>query len=374
MASQTQKAPLKGILKKPTAAHPGAGAGASDGSSTVAVAASPSPSSGGAQKKPDPREVAIQHARIIHDRRALEDSITDSIILLAKLPTTLPTDSSISPSTTNTNTDTAAAAAAELFKTHIRLFQPSDYDALIEERNALGSCGYCLCPRPRKRFGPASGVGGGGGGGEYKILNWGRADFAIAPRAEVERWCSRGRAWCARAAMYVKVQLSETAAWERAGIESIRIELLEEVEVEEKEKEKGKRQQQDVEHKDKSDTTAAATAVITKELEREGLRLRERKEREREETDRRQKAARDARDLALERGDTDEKEAAKRSVDVTIREKRVVTGVQEPTLAPGGEEDHLVLDGYKTKFDPKSETMARGTTSTSTTIVKASDE
>ncbi|EMR69749.1 putative duf408 domain-containing protein [Eutypa lata UCREL1] len=371
MASQTQKAPLKGILKKPTAAHPG---GASDGSSTVAVAASPSPSSGGAQKKPDPREVAIQHARIIHDRRALEDSITDSIILLAKLPTTLPTDSSISPSTTttNANTDTAAAAAAELFKTHIRLFQPSDYDALIEERNALGSCGYCLCPRPRKRFGPASGVGGGGG--EYKILNWGRADFAIAPRAEVERWCSRGRAWCARAAMYVKVQLSETAAWERAGIESIRIELLEEVEdkKEDKEKEKGMGQQQ-VEHKDKSDTaTAAATAVITKELE--GLRLRER-EREREETDRRQKAARDARDLALERGDTDEKEAAKRSVDVTIREKRVVTGVQEPTLAPGGDEDHLVLDGYKTKFDPKSETMARGTTSTSsTTIVKASDE
>ncbi|RYP16860.1 hypothetical protein DL765_004881 [Monosporascus sp. GIB2] len=339
MASQTKKAPPKGILKKPTVA-------ASPSPSTPASApASPSP-----QQKPDPREIAIQHAKIIHDRRALEDTITDSIILLAKLPATRPS-SSPSQTTQTTTTTTAASASAsasapsandysehdaELFKSHVRLFQPSDYDALIEERNALGSCGYGLCGRPRTRLGPGS--------GGYKLLNWGRRDFAIVPRAEAERWCSRR---CARRAMYVKVQLSETAAWERAGIETIRIELLEEQEAEQERQQQQQQQrqrQQEVPEKEKGEDKAAAAAAAAQVA--------------RDETDRRQKAAKDAMDLALERGDTDKKRAAKRRINVTIREKKVVAEVREPSLATGGGGDgHLVLDGYKTKFDPKSETI-----------------
>ncbi|RYP68312.1 hypothetical protein DL769_005536 [Monosporascus sp. CRB-8-3] len=347
MASQTKKAPPKGILKKPTvAASPSPSASAS-----ASASASPSP-----QQKPDPREIAVQHAKIIHDRRALEDTITDSIILLAKLPTTKPSSSASQTTQTTTTTTSASAVSttndyseqdAELFKSHVRLFQPSDYDALIEERNALGSCGYGLCGRPRTRLGP--------GAGEYKLLNWGRRDFAIVPRAEAERWCSRR---CARRAMYVKVQLSETAAWERAGIETIRIELLEEQETEQERQQQQRQRQREVTEKEKGedkDAAAAAAATAAAQVARD-------------ETDRRQKAAKDAMDLALERGDTDRKRAAKRRINVTIREKKVVAEVREPSLAAGGGGDgHLVLDGYKTKFDPKSETIkgSKGTTTIS---------
>ncbi|RYO79426.1 hypothetical protein DL762_008170 [Monosporascus cannonballus] len=346
MASQTKKAPPKGILKKPTVAAPPSPSPSL--SASASASASPSP-----QQKPDPREIAIQHAKIIHDRRALEDTITDSIILLAKLPATKPPSSPSQPTQTTTTTASTSASAsassandyseqdAELFRSHVRLFQPSDYDALIEERNALGSCGYGLCGRPRTRLGPGS--------GGYKLLNWGRRDFAIVPRAEAERWCSRR---CARRAMYVKVQLSETAAWERAGIETIRIELLEEQEAEQERQQQQQQQQQqrqrqrqrqrEVPEKEKGEDEAAAAAAQVA----------------RDETDRRQKAAKDAMDLALERGDTDKKIAAKRRINVTIREKRVVAEVREPSLATGGGGDgHLVLDGYKTKFDPKSETI-----------------
>ncbi|RYP37206.1 hypothetical protein DL767_003025 [Monosporascus sp. MG133] len=341
MASQTKKAPPKGILKKPTVtASP---------SPSPSASASPSP-----QQKPDPREIAIQHAKIIHDRRALEDTITDSIILLAKLPTSKEPSSSPSQTTRTTTTTTASSSTndyseqdAELFKSHVRLFQPSDYDALIEERNALGSCGYGLCGRPRTRLGP--------GAGDYKLLNWGRRDFAIVPRAEAERWCSRR---CARRAMYVKVQLSETAAWERAGIETIRIELLEEQQDAEQERQR----RQKVPEKEKGEDEDAAAAAAAAQVARD-------------ETDRRQKAAKDAMDLALERGDTDKKRAAKRRINVTIREKKVVAEVREPSLAAGGGDDgHLVLDGYKTKFDPKSETINGNKGSTTIPDAKEDDD
>ncbi|KAK7753662.1 hypothetical protein SLS62_004284 [Diatrype stigma] len=354
MASETTKAPPKGILKKPaTSSSDSANA---DGSAV----ASALPQRKRQAKTPDPRDVAIQHAKIIHDRRLLEETITDSIILLAKLPNTLPPPPD--PSSPSTTTP------ADVFKSHVRLFQPSDYDDLIEERNALGLCGYALCPRPRQQL--------RGGAGPYKILNWGRADFAIAPRAEVERWCSfrpaASSSSCARRAMYVKVQLTETAAVERAGIDSIRIELLEEVEEEQRQrqqlrererekeenekggekenKQEGTEKEMQQQHESGGDADADSDTARQAARDLENLQLAE-------ETERKQKAAKDARDLALERGDTDTKKAAKRPVEVTIREKRVVTmPVQEPSLAaPGSSDGHLVLDGYKTnKFNPKT--------------------
>lgn len=375
-SAQGKPTPVKGILKK------------TNKTPTSTTTSSTTGATAAATKKPDPREIAIKHAQIIHDRRALEDTVTDSIILLSKLPdiqsattsTSEPAStSSSSPPSASENT-TAAEAAAALFKSHIRLFQPSDYDALIEERNAQGRCGYALCSNPRRRLPPGTGA--------FKILNFGRSDFAIVPRAEAERWCAGGgggsskgkgdgkgkgssggggTVTCARRAMYVRVQLLETAAWERAGIESIAIELLEEVEAE-----RQHQQQQNNSNPINEDEDEARQ-------ERRRRQQQQQQDRERkDEAERLQKAARDARDLAMERGDATpttpkappgkKGQQKQRNIKVAIREKTVVVGpVREPTLdAATGPDQHLLLDGYKTKFDPKSESMSKGTTITTT--------
>ncbi|KAI1755242.1 Rtr1/RPAP2 family-domain-containing protein [Xylaria castorea] len=260
----------------------------------------PTPPSTG-QNAPNPREVAIKHARIIHSRREIEDQISDSMIELSKFPTSrdAPYDAS-----------NPAPADAESFKNFVRLYQPSDYDDLIEERNANGLCGYTLCPNPRSRV---------SGGGTFKLVNYGRKDFNIVPSRELEKWCSQK---CAKRAMYVKVQLNETAAWERAGIPSIQIELFE----------------------DQSTSTGGDTTDLpAKDVE--NMRIEAQK-----------KTAQNARDLALERGDTVENgKTPKRSIKLTIREKPVKAPAA-PSTGPNSQ-GHLVTEGYKITFDPQSETV-----------------
>ncbi|KAI2469922.1 Rtr1/RPAP2 family-domain-containing protein [Annulohypoxylon bovei var. microspora] len=273
------------------------------------------------EKKPTARDLAIQQALLIQAQRDQEDQIQDTIISLARLP---------SPPSSTPQTPTAAHPSphdATLFLSSVRLFQPSEYEDLIVERNALGKCGYCLCPSPRTKL---------RGGGSFKLLNYGRADFSIVPRAELERWCSRA---CARRAMYVKVQLSETAAAERAGVPSIRIELLDE-EDDEKPKPKSKAKPSPSADDSKGEKEDGAAARVAREL-------RSLEERER-------KAARDAKELALERGDKDSLPSTTKPVTVTIREKKVIIAAQEPSLDTD-DESHLVLDGYKTKFDPAAD-------------------
>ncbi|KAI2781946.1 hypothetical protein F4815DRAFT_64168 [Daldinia loculata] len=287
----------KGILKKPTTTT------TTTNTSSPSTAIAPTPISPfpiqehkPSASNPDARETAIQQARIIQQQQVFEDEIQDSIIELSKLPLA---------SSSTYDSSNPSPSDADAFRRLVRLFQPGDYEDLIEERNTLKKCGYALCPRPRLRLGP---------GGEYKLVGWGRGDFGIVPRKELERWCSRD---CARRAMYVKVQLGETAAWERAGISSIRIDLLDEPKQAEEE-----------------DDDA------TRRLERE-LQSVERK------------AAQDAKDLALERGDAVDKPST-RKVKLTIREKSVKMAPQEPTLDKDGE-GHLVLDGYKPKFNQELE-------------------
>ncbi|KAH6890593.1 Rtr1/RPAP2 family-domain-containing protein [Thelonectria olida] len=251
------KQPQKGILKKP------------------------------AQKQPavDPREIALQHARIIQHRKDLEAQILDSLILLSEYPLVRgPQYSATQP---------APSDAAD-FKAHIRLFQPSDYDDLIIERNVNELCGYTLCPKPRRNMGP---------GGEWKITGNGE----IVKRKDLEMWCSQQ---CARMAMYVKVQLNETAAWERAGIPDIRIELMDE---------------------DKStETEADRTARKLGDLKLEDQR----------------QAARDTAALALERG---EPNAQRDKVEVTLKEKEVEAPA--PTIiTPDNHDEHLMVEGFKTKL------------------------
>lgn len=129
-------------------------------------------------------------------------------------------------------------------------------------------------------------------------MNKSRADFGIVETKEVEKWCSDR---CARRALYIKVQLNETAAWERIGLESIVIDLMEE-------EREGKEQDVD--------------------LARDIARL---------------KVDEDAKALDAERvGESGKK------IDLTIREKDVTSVARPPELEGSDEEDdgHLNIEGY----------------------------
>lgn len=153
----------------------------------------------------NPQGLALQRAQIIQQRQKLEAVILDNIITLSHYPRIrTPPHSPSNP---------AAPDVAE-FKELVRPFQPSDYDDLITERNANGLCGYVLCSRPKLAATQ---------GGPWKLLSRDGNAVDIVWRKEHEQWCSQS---CAKHALYIKVQLNETAAWERVGIPDIDIELF----------------------------------------------------------------------------------------------------------------------------------------------------
>ncbi|KAI1395119.1 Rtr1/RPAP2 family-domain-containing protein [Hypoxylon fuscum] len=302
-ASSKEKKP-KGILKKPTTAT-----AATLPAPVAAVSPLPLTESQPNGNKPSAREVAIQQALVIQQQHALQDEIQDSIIELSHFPLVRSSShASSNPSPSD----------ADAFRRLVRLFQPGDYEDMIEERNACGLCGYALCAKPRIKLSK---------GGEFKLVNFGKKDFNIVPRKELERWCSQQ---CARRAMYVKVQLNESAAGERAGIPSIQIELFDEPKQEHA----------------KDEDAARRLAKELQDLE----------------VDKERKGMRDAAELALERGDTTKEKQVARSIQVTIKEKAKTAAAQEPKALATDEEGHLILDGYKTRFDPKSEAITKGST------------
>ncbi|KAG6040934.1 hypothetical protein E4U41_006586 [Claviceps citrina] len=237
-----------------------------------------------ARSETDAREIAIAHAKLLQHRKDLESEILDSLVLLSEYPLARgPISSASNP----------APSDVSGFKTHVRLFQPSDYDDLIEERNVNELCGYALCPKPRRKV---------GGGGKWKLT----ASGDIVRREDIEQWCS---AACAKRALFVKVQLIETAAWERAGIPDIQIDLLGE----------GRSVESEV------DKTAR---------ELDGLKLEGQRQ-----------AAQDAEALALERGEHGVGRNAEK-VKVVLKEKE--TKVPSPQDISGRfDDDHLLIDGYK---------------------------
>lgn len=271
MASEP-KAPLKGILKKPTSAPP----------SIVQAAPSHPP-----PNPHDARTVAIHHATLLQTRKDTEAAILDNLFALLDLP-----QHTTHPPSAPHPADVAA------FNNLLRPFQPSDYDDLITERNlADNRCGYALCPNPRRRF---------KGAGTYKMVNKGRRDFDIVETRELERWCSTE---CTRRALWVKVQLNETAAWERVGLPELKIELYPE--------------------KD------AAAGELSKEVASM-------------QHDEDRKAVQDQAALAVERGD-DVRDVAMRSVDLVIREKKVVTQAEAPALGLEPAQEGRI-EGYKPRF------------------------
>ncbi|KAF5626882.1 RNA polymerase II subunit B1 CTD phosphatase RPAP2 [Fusarium sp. NRRL 25303] len=261
MAS-TSKQPPKGILKKPKSIK---------------------------ERNADPREIAIEHAKIIQHRKDLEAEILDSLVLLSEYPL-------VREQPYNASNPSPSDIAN--FKAHVRLFQPSDYDDLVIERNVNELCGYTLCSRPRRNTGP---------GGQWKISNGN-----IMKREDLEKWCSNQ---CARRALYVKVQLNETAAWERAGIPDIEIDLLDE---------------------DKSKETEVDRAA--RELGQ--LKLEEQRQ-----------AARDDAVLALERGEPDASQSKSKKMNITLKENDPKAPSAAPDKPEVYDDEHLLVEGYRTKLN-----------------------
>lgn len=240
------------------------------------------------RSKQDAREIAIQHARVLEHRKQIEAQILESIIILSEYPLVRsPEYSAANP----------APSDVEGFKHHIRLFQPSDYDDLTIERNANNLCGYALCPEPKKKATP---------GGVWKLVRGDKKTAGIVNRREHEAWCSE---FCARHALYVKVQLNETAAWERVGVPDIAIEIL----------------QNDAKREGKTD---AKKQEIRGQV----------------------KAAENAAALAVERGDSETGPL----LTVTLRPKDVTSppGAMDPDAPEYQGGAHLKLEGYKTKNHP----------------------
>lgn len=151
----------------------------------------------------EPRHLALalHHAQQIQAQKDTEALILHRILDLVSFPSSSTADPA-SPSP-----DDAAA-----FKSAMPPFQQADYDNLIQERNIEGLCGYCLCPRERRREEGSSagyrivwGPKGSGPGGRGREMD-------IVPREKLEMWCSDE---CAERAMYIRVQLAEEPVWER---------------------------------------------------------------------------------------------------------------------------------------------------------------
>ncbi|OAA57021.1 hypothetical protein SPI_07402 [Niveomyces insectorum RCEF 264] len=343
--------PLKSILKKPAAvpAYNSGGDDNDDDDENVAAAVFGTSSRLGAGRRQqrsakDNAEIARKHALVIQQRKDLEVTIFAAIERLTEFPLVRgPTYSAARPAASD------AAAFAQL----VRIFQPGDYDDLVEERNTCGLCGYSLCANPRQTF---------AAGGAWKLVP---AAGGLVRKSELEKWCSRA---CARRALYVKVQLNETAAWERVGIPDIQVELLPE-EAENKDNTAAVTAAAVAAATDKSTTTAASSGP-PEQLARDMTRLKISEER---------KQLQNAQTLALERGEASASGGIGAGaavedgqptrilpptdstlVDVRIVEKTVTTAPAVPKLDSGigkdqntvsGSDTHMWIEGYRSKYE-----------------------
>ncbi|KAL8904416.1 MAG: hypothetical protein Q9207_003279 [Kuettlingeria erythrocarpa] len=154
------------------------------------------------------RQVALHHAHLLQYRKDIEARNLDSTETLLDLPSS----SSAFPSEPS-NADT------HTLKDALRTFQPSDFDALVEERNIDHRCGYMFCPRKNRSQGSC---------GKYRIVTGRRdIDFKVVNPQELARWCSDE---CGKMALYLRVQLSGEPAWMREWKDEKPLELYTESE------------------------------------------------------------------------------------------------------------------------------------------------
>ncbi|KAG8531559.1 uncharacterized protein KY384_003189 [Bacidia gigantensis] len=153
------------------------------------------------------RETALYHANLIQHRKDVENQILNIIEALLELPSSSDADPA-SPSV-----EEAAVVGSSL-----RLFQPSDYDALVEERNINKQCGYVLCPRLNRQQETTA---------KYRLIKAQRSrrsELHIVKTHAMEKWCSDE---CGRRALYLKAQLNGEPAWTRDASEGSDIAVFE---------------------------------------------------------------------------------------------------------------------------------------------------
>ena len=138
------------------------------------------------------RATAVRHAMALEEKKRLTSRILDLVLEAYDLPCQ-PTSSPAQ----------ASAADIQLFKSCLVLFQQSDFDDLVRERNIDDRCGYALCGRPNQKVAP--------GGGKVWNHRGGR-EFKIVDKAEMEMWCSTD---CSQRAAFARAQLSTEPAWLR---------------------------------------------------------------------------------------------------------------------------------------------------------------
>lgn len=264
------------------------------------------------EKPPNPRHLAIalQHANQIQAQKDAQALILDRILELIEFP------SSESADAARPSTQDAAALKSALVP-----FQPADFDNLILERNIEGRCGYALCPREHRKedsnakfrilWGP-KGSGDNGRGREMKVV----------PREKLEMWCSDQ---CAERALYLRVQLAEEPVWERRAVDARTkpLELLEEARQAKKEPKKA------VEREDAG--LAAKMKRLTVRDETSSAATSE-----------------NAKQLALERGDTGPTFRKQGRVNVNVREKDVDLHGDIPAapVARPGDSTGGSIEGY----------------------------
>ena len=276
---------LKSILKKPPA--------------TDKMVASTTPRS----REDRNRETALYHANLLQQRRDAETLILASTEILLD-----------SPSSPDSDPANPSSKDASVVKTLLKPFQPSDYDALIQERNIDRKCGYLLCPHFNKLQDTNA---------KLRILQSagkGPDALRVVGRQKLEKWCSDE---CGKRALYIRVQLNEEPAWIRAGDFSGSIRLLEDI--------PAPKQSQE------------ADSILVKGLEKLEIGLEE------------DRVVAALKELAIERGDGDAVSRASRLVEVDIQENSNLS-LEEPSSPTATTEHHRVYGSHDSieGYNPKS--------------------
>lgn len=150
------------------------------------------------------RATALTHALDIEARKKLQARIADLVVEAFDLPSKPDADPAH-----------PLPSDASLFKECLGLFQASDLDDLVYERNVDNRCGYALCSKPNKRLAHNG----------QKVWNRkGGKEFAVVDKAELEKWCSKT---CRDRTIFVRAQLGTEPAWLRE-VKAVDIRLLEE--------------------------------------------------------------------------------------------------------------------------------------------------
>ena len=239
------------------------------------------------------RATAYRYAQSFEEKKALRNRVADLVVELFDIPA----DPGADPAR-------PSLSDAYLFKQGLGLFQPSDFDDLVRERNIDDRCGYSLCPRPNVKVQGGQTVWNGKGG----------KNFSLVPKAELEKWCSKE---CGDRAMFVRAQLSKEPSWNRETSSNDNVRLLDEVQ--------GAREKSNREAAEVNGLTGSLQGMV---LEENGRSLTK------------DELAGRLQELALERGELRVTETGDK---VSLMEKPTTAVPKPPVL----DEDEDMIEGHR---------------------------